>query len=635
MVSAVRTRIGMILGITVAIVAGCRPSEPETEAPKTSQEVVASEPRRMEFGPLSLWWDEMPADLAAATVETGPASNMHREAYAGAEACRTCHAKNHADWSAHPHRWMNALATEATVKGDFSGEAEIRYLGGTGKFLRRGDSYQMLLSRNDVNLTYSIRQTIGSRFFQYYIGRLIAGPFPPEHPYRQVDHVLPFGYWLDRQEWVPVVHISEEYPDGERADPFALPHNPKYGFSFIPYALFCNMCHTTFPLGDDMVRKPNVLATAPPAPLHFDLSRYLKAEHPELFPPVEAPEAATDQQMMQAGQLMAWFDAPTHAANLGISCEACHLGCAEHVADPKMLPTFLPESPCLRIEGEAEALDSGRTHANVNWICSRCHTGPRPQLAAGMATWNSTEFSDAARGACYSELKCIDCHSPHQATGPQWTRTPAEDDASCIRCHQQYSDEAAIAAHTHHQPGTAGANCMNCHMPRLNEGLQNVVRTHMIFSPTNREMIESNHPNACNICHTSESIDWTLSHLRDWYGADYDDAKISAAYPDRQGPVAAGWFGSENEAVRLIATDAVARARDLSLLDELVEVLDDSYLLNRQFARIAIESMMDWDLAEFGYRFYMTAEERRAPLEALREAVTGAQASGAEPTAAE
>ena len=24
---------------------------------------------------------------------------------------------------------------------------------------------------------------------------------------------------------------------------------------------------------------------------------------------------------------------------------------------------------------------------------------------------------------------------------------------------------------------------MNCHMPRINEGLQDVVRTHMIYSP--------------------------------------------------------------------------------------------------------------------------------------------------------
>ena len=42
---------------------------------------------------------------------------------------------------------------------------------------------------------------------------------------------------------------------------------------------------------------------------------------------------------------------------------------------------------------------------------------------------------------------------------------------------------------------------MNCHMPRINEGLQEVVRTHTIFSPTNSAMIESNQMNACNQCH--------------------------------------------------------------------------------------------------------------------------------------
>ena len=165
---------------------------------------------------------------------------------------------------------------------------------------------------------------------------------------------------------------------------------------------------------------------------------------------------------------------------------------------------------------------------------------------------------------------------------------------------------------------------MNCHMPRINEGLQDVVRTHMIYSPTNKEMLEENHPNACNLCHTSENIDWTLKHLGEWYGTEYDDAKISATYPSREAPVALGWLKSDYEPVRLVGADAICRADDKALLAELIEVLDDPYLLNRQFTQVRIEKMLQVDLNDYGYKFYMTAEERRTPMEKIRKDLASA-----------
>ena len=160
---------------------------------------------------------------------------------------------------------------------------------------------------------------------------------------------------------------------------------------------------------------------------------------------------------------------------------------------------------------------------------------------------------------------------------------------------------------------------MNCHMPRLNEGLQDVVRTHAIFSPTKPEMIEANHLNACSICHVEKPIDWTLERLKEWYGAAFSEEKIAANYPHRRQSVVVGWLKSDNEAVRLAATDAMARSNDKSALPALIDVLDDPFLLNRQFARISLEKRFDIKLEAFGYRFYMTPGERRAPLARIRQ----------------
>jgi predicted CXXCH cytochrome family protein len=229
------------------------------------------------------------------------------------------------------------------------------------------------------------------------------------------------------------------------------------------------------------------------------------------------------------------------------------------------------------------------------------------------------EYSDAMRGSCYLQLRCIDCHSPHRALGSKWAASGEQDDAVCLKCHEKYRDAPQRLAHTHHSAGSEGARCLSCHMPRINEGLQDVVRTHMIYSPTRADMIHANHPNACNLCHTDRPIDWTLDYLKQWYGHGYDDGKIAAHYPDRKRPVALGWLKSDNPAVRLVAADALTRQGDRKALPQLFDALDDPYLVNRQFTAMGVQRMLKLRLADFGYRFYLTADERRQALARLRE----------------
>ena len=570
-----------------------------------------------------LWWESVPLDVRQRSQPPSLQSNIHRDDYVGPEACRECHQKNYEKWSEHPHRWMNALATNERVKGDFSGQAFIEYLGGKATFFREGEGYRMELKRDSTRLLYAIHQTIGSRFFQYYVGKLIEGPFSPEHVYFQVDHVLPFGYWLDRHEWVPIVHVWPEVPDDERFDPFDPPidEEDKLNPLDIFYATACNMCHTTFPLAESLCRKPDKVANHAPARLHWHLGGYVQNQHAELWPRSEhassVPQAQIDGILENLGNL----DAREHATTLGISCEACHLGCKEHVETKEIKPEFFPKSPFLTVESTGKPIGTGRSQENINWACGRCHSSPRPEFAAGMSTWNSVEAADAAKGSCYSELNCIDCHDPHSAIGKQWTHTAAEDDAKCLKCHQQFEPAADRQRHTHHAAGSSGARCMNCHMPHLNEGLQNVVRTHMIFSPTNKKMLESQQPNACNLCHTDQTLRWTVTHLNQWYQADLPVEALTAAVAQSDQPAAIGWLQSEKEAVRLVAADALTRNKDTSAFAHLINALDDPYLLNRQFARIGLEQMLDIQLVDFGYRFYMTSDERQAPLQRLRAAL--------------
>lgn len=580
-------------------------------------------------------WDGLTEQQRESGVLAAIQSNIRKEDYAGPGACKECHEKNYEKWSRHPHRWMNALATDDIVKGDFSGRREMSYLHGQVRFSQAGTNRFMSFTRGATNRAYRITRTIGSRFTQYYVGLLTDGPDAADVPARKIEHVLPIGWWIDRQEWIPAVHIDSEGPDGARWDPFAT-------VSDVPYDGSCAVCHTTPAMGDWMLNPNGVLRLGyySHVPVSFDVKGYVTEERPDLLAPTFAGPVVDEQNKLKLLRSVRDQNAVQHAVNLGISCESCHNGSQEHVrASDKnksaLLPHFYPVSSNVVAQASSSSKVYRRNPETINFICARCHTGRRPLFASGMATWNSVEFSDAENGYCYIRkqnnhpeldiLACTACHDPHEPIGSVWSKTPEEDDAACLKCHTKFQPEPERARHTHHQGGTEGARCLNCHMPRINEGLQQVVRTHSISNPTWRGMIESNQPNACNLCHLDKSIDWTITWLSRWYKVDryrsYDAAKMAASYPERAGPVGLGWLKSPHEPTRLVAVDAVARADARWALPSVINVLDDPYLLNRQFTRIALERWLGVRLEDHGYRFFMTPEERREPVEKVRAAL--------------
>ncbi len=577
------------------------------------------------------WVHAVPREVRHSSFAGSDFSNIRRLDYSGPESCQACHPLKYQDWATHSHRWMNASAGPQTVKGDFD-DKQVRYLGGKADFVRQGENYRMRLARGRLKRTYAVTRTIGSRFFQYYVGRQIEGPETAAGPPEPVEEVLPFGYWLGRRQWVPVVHIDEEMPDGQRRDPFSASLSP------VAYDRNCSACHTTRPIGDWMLTTDGRLRLGAFAPhdLNFLFTPYLAEAHPEIYDSTPAsrrwaPRRFQDLLVEKVDSL----PAPEHAVNLGVSCEACHNGARLHIEqstprETKNKPRFFPSSPWVWIETSLPREGVfGRTPDNLNWICGRCHSGGRPRYAGGMDTWNSTEASDAFRSDCYdgekaeaaglAVLTCVQCHDPHKSIGKKWDKSPADDDQRCLSCHRDLEGPQARSSHTHHSLDSAGSRCMNCHMPRINEGLEEMVRTHRIFSPSEPRMLESNQPNACNLCHLDQSVAWTRRHLDRWYGTSFLAGRNLEEDVDEAGPAALEWLRGSHPPTRLAASDALTRSRSKWALPALIEMLDDPYLINRQFTQKGIEEMLGVDLEDYGYRFYQMPAERRRPLERIRK----------------
>lgn len=84
--------------------------------------------------------------------------------------------------------------------------------------------------------------------------------------------------------------------------------------------------------------------------------------------------------------------------------------------------------------------------------------------------------------------------------------------------------------------------------------------------------------------------------------------------------VAACWLKSKNEAVRLAAAGSILRAKAHTFLPELIGMLDDPFLINRQFTQRGLQEMQNVRLEKFCYRFFMSPHERRDALNEIRHA---------------
>ena len=136
--------------------------------------------------------------------------------------------------------------------------------------------------------------------------------------------------------------------------------------------------------------------------------------------------------------------------------------------------------------------------------------------------YNGMQASPCIKGGDFS---CMSCHEMHPAATDAATLAAWRDDqlkpkmatdAACLQCHKEM--ERDIPAHTNHAAGSAGSACYNCHMPHTTYGLLRAIRSHQVSSPTVIESSVHGRPNACNLCHLDQTLEWTAGKLNLWYG---------------------------------------------------------------------------------------------------------------------
>lgn len=428
------------------------------------------------------------AAAACGRQERGPGP-APRAGHAGGAACAGCHQAQAAAFAKSDHAKAMDLPTAQTVLGDFGG-AVFEHLGVVSRFARDGDKY-LVTTENAAGAaeTFEVAYVFGHFPLQQYLVRFPGGRL----------QCLPLA-WDSRPKEQGGSRWFHLYGD-EKIGPGDPLHwtGPMQNWNHM-----CAGCHST---------------------------------------------------ALEKG-----FDAASETfhttwAERSISCESCHgpgqahvqwaaKPAAERSADPLCGFTHPVVDRARRWEMDPETGIARRTGAPAPAAqvdaCMRCHaraevldervspTAPladarRPELL-GAATYHGTgeikdevyEWGSFVQSRMHAAgVTCADCHDPHSGA------TRLAGNFLCAQCHLPAKFDTP--AHHHHAAGSAGAQCVACHMPEHTYMQVDGRRDHGFRVPRPDLTLRfgpAEAPNACNACHAkpAEDAGWAAAKIKEWNG---------------------------------------------------------------------------------------------------------------------
>ena len=239
------------------------------------------------------------------------------------------------------------------------------------------------------------------------------------------------------------------------------------------------------------------------------------------------------------------YDVRTKAVSeWNVGCEKCHGAGGAHAANPTRANIFNPtrvdpvhaNDTCIQCHSQGQPLTNPiegryydwpvgfRVGLNLSdfWRLEKPDLGTLDFLyfADGTSHKNRMQGNDFVTSRMYQRgVTCFTCHDVHGTENNADLRKPAN--AMCLTCHGPNAANgphtATLEQHTHHQAGSAGSECVGCHMPKIEQTIGDVmVRSHTFrfISPALTDTLKT--PNPCTTCHTDKSTAWALDALKTW-----------------------------------------------------------------------------------------------------------------------
>jgi predicted CXXCH cytochrome family protein len=137
----------------------------------------------------------------------------------------------------------------------------------------------------------------------------------------------------------------------------------------------------------------------------------------------------------------------------------------------------------------------------------------------GTGQSNRMQGNDFVTSAMYTHgVTCFSCHDVHGTENNADLLKPPS--VLCLQCHGPSSPNGprpAGIAHTHHVPGSAGNECIGCHMPKIQTTIGDVkVHSHTFRFIAPTPVQPAKMPDSCTACHRDKTAQWAADALRSW-----------------------------------------------------------------------------------------------------------------------
>jgi predicted CXXCH cytochrome family protein len=556
-----------------------------------------------------------PAPAPAAAAPLRVTSNVLRADFAGSTACKDCHPKEFAAWQGSPMHNMTRLIADARIEAPFDG-GTLRVRDDLVTTFQQDGARFMRIDSPRRHDTFRVTKVIGGHYREDYVGVNVTGePHPATDTGFGGERILP-------ATWVYSTH-SWRY----KGYSVMVPERPSTSTQ-AKWAETCIACHNTLPTVDylfDDLGGPSFPSYQGKVSDHYlppdrdwdakatdaaGLARAISDEIAYVGGPRPDDGASLHNVLRAGAAAFRKFLGEQQLVEVGIGCEACHGGAAQHTRDPHLLPSFEPVSPLLAITPGTPPASPARW---IDRACARCHTvlftkypwtwegQPRSAKLPGGSTTNSGEARDFQLGGCVSQMACTNCHDPHGADDRAALDAmgTVSGNTKCISCHTKYDSVRAVEAHSHHKATGAGASCIGCHMPKKNMALDYALeRYHRIGSPNDPARVEKDRPVECALCHTDKSVGELVDTMEQWWGKHYDRAALHDLYGDDLGVNALLVTiarGKPHEQAAAVATLGAAKVD--SAVPAIVPILWHDYPLVRYFAKRALETITGGPIA--------------------------------------
>jgi tetratricopeptide (TPR) repeat protein len=416
--------------------------------------------------------------------------------FVGAQVCGQCHAAELKAWTGSHHQRSMLEATAESMLGDFAdarferGGVEVRFFKRDGRFFVRADG------PDGKPGDYEIAYTFGVTPLQQYLVAFPGGRL----------QVLPLA-WDSRpaaqggQRWFHL-YANEQITRSDQLHWTGIYQN---------WNLQCAECHST------NLRK-------------------------------------------NYSQITNSYS--TTFTEVNVACEACHGPGARHVAwatGPKPSSTPADREKGLAIslrsrwqqawqfinpDAKSAQRDNAAPQSVMN-VCGHCHArrstiveqapsgqaleithlpslpSPPAYFADGQQNDEVYVWESFRQSRMFQKgVTCMDCHEPHSL------KLRVEGNSVCGHCHNAETYDSG--KHHNHGARSAGAQCVNCHMPQRNYMTVDPRRDHFIRVPRPDISAAVGSPDACTSCHNGKDQQWAAAAMDGWYGKTWRDRPSDA-----------------------------------------------------------------------------------------------------------